>query len=633
MNGPDKKAAHIQAEQVRVLFSGLPASNVSGILLATLLAYAQQDVINSTVIVGWLALIMAIAVARAAFFGWHRRAASAVADSTIWLRRFRVSVVISGAGWGLAGWLLFPSNEVVHQSLLAFVLAGLSAGATTAYSADIMCIISFLLPALLPFMLRLFVEGGDFSATMGIAVLLFIGFMLASMRHVYQRLRENIVLRIEAAEREQALQESEARFRHMFEQNDSAMLLIDPASGAIVNANAAAGRFYGYAIEHLRNMNIAEINIQKQEGIAAPRHQVIPDDRNHFVFSHRLSNGKVRTVEIHSSSVDVSGRGHLFSIVHDITDRKVAEANLHLHDAALNASANAVVITNMDGRIVWANQAFTKLTGYRLEEAAGHALKELTRAGPERDSRFDHLWRTLLTGEPWHGELISHHKDGSPYHEETTITPVRDENNEISHFVAVKQDISERKIVEEHVHNLAFYDALTQLPNSRLLHERIAHALVSCKRDGHYGALMFLDLDNFKALNDTHGHDFGDLLLIEVAYRLTHCVRAEDTAARLGGDEYVVMLEKLNIDKGIASSIASNVAEKLRASLGKPYLLQHQRSVGSSTTVEYRCTASIGIVLFNHEANKEGLLKWADTAMYQAKSSGGNQFCFYDSKD
>ena len=632
MNGPDKKAALIQAEQVRVLFSGGPASNVSGVLLAALLAYAQRGVINAAAIVGWLTLIVAIAVARATFFAWHRRAASADADSRIWLQRFRLSVAISGAGWGLAGWLLFPSNEVVHQSLLAFVLAGLSAGATTAYSADIICIIAFLLPALVPFMLRLFVEGGEFSATMVIAVLLFIGFMLASMRHVYQRLRENIVLRIEAAEREQALQISEARFRHMFEQNDSAMLLIDPASGAIVNANAAASRFYGYTIEHLRNMDFAEINIHKPEGIGEPRHPGIPDDRNHFVFSHRLANGEVRTVEIHSSSVEVAGRPHLFSIVHDITDRKVAEASLHLHDAALNASANAIVITDKDGQIVWANRAFTKLTGYRLEEADGRTLKELTKPGPQSESHFEHLWRTLLSGHPWHGELVNYHKDGSLYHEETTITPVRDENNEISNFVAVKQDISDRKIIEEHIHTLAFYDALTQLPNRRLLHERIAHALVSSKRDGHYNALMFLDLDNFKLLNDTYGHGFGDLLLIEAAHRINHCVRAEDTVARLGGDEYVAMLEKLNIDKVIATSNASKVAEKLRASLAEPYLLQHQQIVGNTNTVEYHCTASIGIVLFNHEANKEDILKWADTAMYQAKSCGRNQFCFYDSK-
>jgi diguanylate cyclase (GGDEF)-like protein/PAS domain S-box-containing protein len=629
MDAPDNKISLIQAAQVRMLFGGIPASIVSSTTLAALLAYMQRSVISTVLIVGWLALIVAIAAARASQSIWYRRAALADADSNVWLQRFRLGVVISGAGWGLAGWLLFPAGDAVHQVILGFVLAGLSAGAAATYSVDILCIIAFLLPALVPYVLRLFIEGGDISELMGIAVMLFIGFMLASMRQTYRRMHENIVLRIEAVERERTLQISESRFRHMFEGHTSVMLLVDPATGAIVNANAAASRFYGYTIDQMCSMNLAEINTLGPEEIAIATQQAVHGDLNHFVFPHRLASGEVRTVEIHSSPIEVDGRTQLFSIVHDITDRQIAEARLQLHDAALNAAANAIVITNKDGLIVWVNQAFTQMTGYPYEEAVGRLLKERIKSGVQNETDIEHLWQTIFFGQPWHGELINQRKDGSLYHEEMTITPVRDGNNVIGNFVAIKQDISERKQAEEKIYNLAFYDPLTRLPNRRLLNDRLRQTLAASRRSGRHAALMFLDLDNFKPLNDLHGHNVGDLLLIEVAHRISYCVREVDTIARFGGDEFVVMLSELDVDKAESISQAGIVAEKIRAALAEPYVLSVQQD-GGETTVEHHCTSSIGVVMFiNHEISPEDILKWADMAMYQAKEGGRNQVCFY----
>jgi diguanylate cyclase (GGDEF)-like protein/PAS domain S-box-containing protein len=626
---PDGNISAIKAEQVRVLFASIPATSISGTFLAAMLAYVLKGVVVNAVLAGWLVLVVAVAAVRGGLLVLHRRAPPDDANSDIRLKRFRLSVLFSGVVWGLAGWLLFPPNDVIHQTLLAFVLAGLAAGATTAFSFDMPCIIAFLLPELVPFILRLFMEGGDIPRVMGIAVIVFIGYMVSTTRPANRRFRENILLRIEAVEREQALHASEERFRHMFERHDSVMLLIDPSSGAIMNANAAASRFYGYTIERLCEMNIAEIDIPKPGDIAAANRQVDYGDGKPFVFSHRLAGGEVRTVEMHSSPVEVADRTHLFSIIYDVTDRVIAEAGLHLQDAALNASANAIVITDKDGLIKWANQAFTDLTGYRLDEAAGRALKELE-SGPQSKGCSEALWQTILSGHAWRGELVNQRKDGSPYHEEITITPVRDGNNEINNFVAVKQDISERKNVERQIHNLAFYDTLTQLPNRRLLLERLELALAAGRRTRLYGALMFMDLDNFKSVNDTHGHDLGDLLLVEAGRRLARCVRAEDTVARLGGDEFVLMLERLNVDKAISTANAGMVAEKVRASLSKPYLLQRRQSGGGDGAVEHHCTASIGIAVFNHEESKEDILKWADTAMYQAKSSGRNKCKVFD---
>lgn len=191
-------------------------------------------------------------------------------------------------------------------------------------------------------------------------------------------------------------------------------------------------------------------------------------------------------------------------------------------------------------------------------------------------------------------------------------------------------DITERKNTERQIYNLAFFDSLTQLPNRRLLNDRLSQTMAASRRSGRYGALIFLDLDNFKPLNDAHGHSVGDLLLIEVAHRIRACVRETDTVSRFGGDEFVVMLHELDENKSESAAQAGVVAEKIRAKLAEPYLLKVQQEGKAPTTVEHHCTSSLGVVLFiNHEASQEDILKWADLAMYQAKEDGRNLIRFY----
>jgi diguanylate cyclase (GGDEF)-like protein len=193
------------------------------------------------------------------------------------------------------------------------------------------------------------------------------------------------------------------------------------------------------------------------------------------------------------------------------------------------------------------------------------------------------------------------------------------------------QDITERKAMEDHIRQLAFYDELTGLPNRRLLNDRLRQTMAVSKRSGLHGALMFLDLDNFKPINDAHGHGIGDLLLMEVARRLTECVREVDTVARLGGDEFVVMISELELDKATATEQAHSVAEKILASLAAPYELIATQAGKSGRVVEHRCSASIGVVLFvNHEVGEDELMGHADTAMYQAKKAGRNVVRFYE---
>jgi len=241
------------------------------------------------------------------------------------------------------------------------------------------------------------------------------------------------------------------------------------------------------------------------------------------------------------------------------------------------------------------------------------------------------MYQAISAGKVWSGEICNRAKNGSLYWLMTTIVPYVDNNGKPTQYIAMRTDITERKLAEAQIYSLAFYDPLTSLPNRRLLNDRLRQTLAASKRNGRYSALMFIDLDNFKPLNDTHGHVVGDLLLVEVARRISCCIRETDTVARFGGDEFVVMLSELGTDKAGAAAQAGIVAEKIRSTLAKPYLLTLQREGKTQAAVEHQCTSSIGVVLFvNQETTEEDILKCADIAMYQAKEDGRNTIHFYE---
>ncbi|MFA5984450.1 MAG: EAL domain-containing protein [Methylococcaceae bacterium] len=300
-------------------------------------------------------------------------------------------------------------------------------------------------------------------------------------------------------QRTDELQKSEARFREMFYAHHAMMLLVDLAEGLIIDANPSASQFYGYTSAQLKQMRISQL--EESNSIYKATLKTALEIGASFEAEHRLSNGQTRILEIYSSSIILEGQSALFLIIHDI---------------------------------------------------------------------------------------------------------------------------SERKIAEQRINHLAFYDPLTQLPNRRLFEDRLATAILNCNRKQEYAALMFIDLDNFKSLNDTLGHDFGDLLLVEVANRLKHCVRVVDTVARFGGDEFTVLLETMDKDEHVSAYNAKRIAEKVRSALAQPYAIRD---------CNYRTTPSIGVVLFNgQDFTATELCKHADAAMYKAKESGRNMVVFYDPK-
>lgn len=306
--------------------------------------------------------------------------------------------------------------------------------------------------------------------------------------------------------------------------------------------------------------------------------------------------------------------------VTDITERKQAENELRIA-ARTFESQEGIFVTDAQWRILKINQAFTRISGF--EPADLHGQRPPRHITPTQNlDFFKKIQATLDELHYWHGELWNVRKDGSIYPMMITLTAILDEQAKLTNYIGSFTDISRNKGYEAEIRNLAFYDSLTQLPNRRLLMDRLTHLISISQRNQSQSAILFIDLDNFKTLNDTRGHDAGDLLLIETSQRLSSCVRESDTVARLGGDEFVVVLEGLSEQRDEAMRQADRIAEKIRQILSEPYQIADFEHHGSS---------SIGVCMFSGgDTTVKDLFKRADTAMYEAKSAGRNAVRFFD---
>ncbi|MDX9944607.1 MAG: EAL domain-containing protein, partial [Azonexus sp.] len=296
----------------------------------------------------------------------------------------------------------------------------------------------------------------------------------------------------------------------------------------------------------------------------------------------------------------------------------LAQNRERLLGVAFHHSGEAIMITDHDNCIVTVNPAFTELTGYTQEEVVGKNPSMLS-AGRTTREEYERMWAAISLKGYWQGEIWDRRKDGGVYPKWLSISVMRDESGEIRFHIAHFSDISAERAAEAKLHHMAHHDMLTGLSNRVSLKDRLEHALALARRESSRVALLFIDLDRFKSINDTLGHHVGDELLIAVSQRLRQCVRESDLVARLGGDEFVVMLPGLD-----QSPAAASVAEKIVASIGEPYL------IGAHTLYT---TPSVGIAIYPEDgADGESLMRNADAAMYHAKSAGRNNFQFFDAK-
>jgi diguanylate cyclase (GGDEF)-like protein/PAS domain S-box-containing protein len=332
---------------------------------------------------------------------------------------------------------------------------------------------------------------------------------------------------------------------------------------------------------------------------------------------HEVQYPNGRTVHV---SIRATPDGGTVCVLHDVTAEKQDQASLRIAATAFEAQ-EGMLVTDAQRRILRVNRAFTEITGYSADDVQGQNPRMFS-SGRHDAAFFLAMWRSIDEEGHWQGEVVNRRKNGETFPEYLTITAVKDESGGVTHYVATMLDITLRQAAAEEIRRLAFHDSLTGLPNRRLLTDRLQQALAASARSGRQGALLFLDLDHFKRLNDTLGHDLGDALLREVGLRLSAAVREGDTVARLGGDEFVILLENLSEQVPEATEQAQAVGEKIRATLNQAYLLEQHRHQGS---------CSLGVVLFSgSEVAVDDLLKHADLAMYTAKRAGRNALRFFD---
>ena len=753
----DKKSA-VQAALIRQMLDTSNASIVTSTLLAVVLAYVQWEVIPAITVLSWLTIVLVIAISRILLVNtWEQSPLDTSASAGALLRKFRLGVLAVGIVWGSAGIVMFPPNDLHHQMFLFFMLAGLTAGGVVSYSADLAGSIGFSLAALLPIITRLFVAADRTSVAMGLAGMLYLGFMVVRLRHMNRNVRENIELRLDATVREATARASEERYRLLL--NHSPVGIIHYDTDLIITyCNQRFADILHNSPERLTGVDMKTL---KDQTIFAALRMPLQGELGYYEGHYSATFSDVRKWIAMTCAPSLDGEGRIVggvAIVQDVTD--LHESNQLMY-SLLNSMAEGAYGVDTNGNCTFVNRSFLRILGYdHADEVIGKHIHELIHHSYPDGSPYPasecRMYGSYVHNREVHAaDEVYWHKDGKPIPVEYWSQPILEgdvvqgaiatfidiserkqmltelrENEERfrqmferhsavmlliepqsglivdanpaaarfygyplealrgktinrintlseaeiaqemdlalreqrNYFVfehrlangdirsvevhssavnyknqpllfSIIHDITDRKLAEAQIRELAFYDTLTHLPNRRLLNDRLGQAIAASMRSGRYAAVMFLDLDNFKPLNDQYGHAVGDLLLVEVAERLRSCVRQMDTVARFGGDEFVVVLSELDMNKAESIMQAGNIAEKIRNIIAEPYTLKFQLDAGAEKSVVHRCTTSTGIIVFiSNEATPDELVKLADKAMYQAKETGRNSIRFVDSK-
>ncbi len=420
--------------------------------------------------------------------------------------------------------------------------------------------------------------------------------------------------------------ESELLSRQILDRALDGVINLDQ-HGRVTYWNSEAERIFGYSSEHAHSRDIIELILPTHQ------HLVIRELMEQFLVAgvgkqnHRRfeinavrADGAKVPVEIAVIVLQRFGEYFFNGFVRDLTEHNKNIEELRISAITFN-SQDAIIITDAEIKTLRVNQKVLDISGYKSSELIG-LEPSLLSSNVQSDQFYADMWQTIETLGSWEGEVWDKRKDGDVFPLLIAITTIRDAKNRITNYVLSFSDITPTKRDADAIHKLAFFDPLTHLPNRRALSERVAHALMVCESHGKTLAVLFIDMDNFKDINDALGHQLGDRILIETAQRLRRCMRSDDTVARIGGDEFAIVVKNLDFNIDTAKAEVEIVAAKILAILNQSYQLDKQ---------EIHSGASVGVAIARHsQVPIEELFKQADIGLYQAKISGRNQMCFFD---
>jgi diguanylate cyclase (GGDEF)-like protein/PAS domain S-box-containing protein len=429
---------------------------------------------------------------------------------------------------------------------------------------------------------------------------------------------------------ERALADGERRYRRLIEAANEGICIVEGGMLRLVNRRMA--EMSGYAEAELLDQSLALLIDPRDQALVLGHHEkrrAGQADNLRYAARIRMRSGEMRWWEIGGVAIEWNGQHAALNFITDITDRRETEDRLRLAANVFTHAYEGILLADAQTRIVDVNDAFCRITGYTRDEVLGQKPSML-QSGRHPVAFYEAMWQDIRRHGFWQGEIWNRRKSGDVYPESLSIRAIPDAQGLVHQYVAMFSDITQRKAMEEEIRRLAFLDPLTELPNRRLLMDRLQLAIATARRSGTQGALMFVDLDRFKFVNDHYGHEAGDDLLVEVANRLQSCVRETDTVARFGGDEFVLLFPTLDPDGERARALAIGLAQKVLAALEVPHHLRTLDPQGIDSTVEHRSPGSLGIALFQGHSVPDDVLKAADNAMYQAKEAGRNTFCLPD---
>ncbi len=409
-------------------------------------------------------------------------------------------------------------------------------------------------------------------------------------------------------------QQSEIEYRKIIQATGDGYWMVNAQDARIIDVNDTFCNMVGYSREELLSMRISDLEaVESPEETAAHIRKVVETGHDLFETRHRHKEGHFVQLEVSVSYADIRG-GVIFVFVRDISERKRLEAELELSALVFNASTASIIVADAEGFIACVNPAFTQTTGYEPHEVIGRNPRLLS-SGRQSREFYQNMWQTLDETGHWEGEWWNRRKDGELYAEQVIINIVRNKDGSVYRYVKISSDVTEKKRLDDLIWRQANYDNVTNLPNRRLFLDRLAQEIKKCHRAKESLALLFIDLDRFKEVNDEFGHAVGDRLLVEVSRRVNACIRSSDTVARLGGDEFTVILADL-----AQTARIETVARNITSVLAQPFHCDE---------IEASISASMGIAIYPADGSDSNeLIKKADQAMYAAKNSGRNRFSY-----